>query len=270
MNPEDNLSSDNDENQKEQLYTIVSDDLLQGLQDRIGYTFKNSDLLYQALTHRSTPADTQTEIGNLAVWHNERLEFLGDAVLELVVSAKLYKLYPDAAEGALSHWRSSLVNTRSLSELAIKINLGPCLMMGRGEDLSGGRKKVSILGDCFEAILGALFLDGGPGVVEDLLSNLIGDKIEKLQAIEQYKDYKSLLQEQLQSVGRALPSYQVTDVVGPPHQRVFEVSCLLENDYVAGVGSGHSKRFAEQLAAKSVVEKFQEIADPTMGDKIGE
>ncbi|MBF0445008.1 MAG: ribonuclease III [Magnetococcales bacterium] len=267
MNSEDNLSGDIDESQKEQLYTTIPDDALQDLQDRLGYTFINRDLLYQALTHRSTPADPQTQIGNQSIWHNERLEFLGDAVLELVVSTKLYQLYPDAAEGELSHWRSSLVNTRSLSILATKINLGSCLMMGRGEDLSGGRKKVSILGDCFEAILGALFLDGGLVVVEDLLSRLIGDKVEKLQAIEQYKDYKSLLQEQLQSVGRALPSYQVTAVVGPPHQRVFEVSCLLENDNVAGVGSGHSKRFAEQLAAKNVVEQFLEIADPTMGDK---
>ncbi|MBF0193652.1 MAG: ribonuclease III [Magnetococcales bacterium] len=270
MNSDDILTTDNNENQKEQLYTIISDADLLDLQDRLGYTFKNSDLLYQALTHRSTPADQHTKTGNLAIWHNERLEFLGDAVLELVISTKLYQLYPDAAEGALSHWRSSVVNTRSLSILATKINLGSCLMMGRGEDLSGGRKKVSILGDSFEAILGALFLDGGLSVVEDLLNRLIGDKIDKLQAVEQYKDYKSLLQEQLQSVGRALPSYKVTAVVGPPHQRVFEVSCLLENDLVAGIGSGHSKRYAEQLAAKSVVEQFLEIADPTIGDKLGE
>ncbi|MBF0379481.1 MAG: ribonuclease III [Magnetococcales bacterium] len=270
MNSEDSWLNDSDENQKEQLYTTISDDVLDGLQERLGYTFKNKELLFQALTHRSTPVNSDNQNGNHAIWHNERLEFLGDAVLELVISAKLYQLYPDAAEGALSHWRSSLVNTRSLSELATKIDIGSCLMMGRGEDLSGGRKKVSILGDCFEAILGALFLDGGLAVVEDLLFRLIGDKIEKLQAVEQYKDYKSLLQEQLQSVGRALPSYQVTAVVGPPHQRVFEVSCLLENDYVAGVGSGHSKRFAEQLAAKTVVEKFPDIVDPTQGDKTGE
>ncbi|MBF0358405.1 MAG: ribonuclease III, partial [Magnetococcales bacterium] len=216
--------------------------------------------LHQALTHCSTPADQETHLGRLTVWHNERLEFLGDAVLELVTSAMLYKKYPDADEGALSHWRSSLVNTRSLSELGQELDLGPCLIMGKGEGLSGGRKKVSIVGDSFEAILGALFLDGGLDVVEKLLNRLIGDKVEKLREIEKYKDYKSLLQEMLQSDGRSLPSYEVTSVVGPPHKRVFEVTCVLDGNTVAGTGSGHSKRFAEQLAAREVFEQLAKTA----------
>jgi ribonuclease III len=235
--------------------TQVSPQALQELQSRLGYTFVDEALLYQALTHRSAPQESGRKLTRLLAGNNERLEFLGDAVLDLVVSAMLYKLYPDAAEGALSNWRSSLVNTRSLSQLAEKIKLGPCLMMGRGEDLSGGREKVSILGNCFEAILGALFLDGGLQVAEDIVTRLIGPQIGRLREANQHKDYKSLLQEKLQSVGRSLPSYQVTSVVGPPHERMFEVSCFLENDQMAGTGSGSSKRYAEQSAAKQVIEQ---------------
>ena len=245
---------------KEHLSTHISPQLLQDLQNRLGYTFTNDDLLYQALTHRSTPQDPDSQVGTLTVWHNERLEFLGDSVLDLVVSAMLYKDYPDASEGALSHWRSALVNTRSLSQLAEGFDLGPYLMMGHGEDLSGGREKTSILGNCFEAILGAMFLDGGLRGVEDILSRLIGPKIEQLQEVNQHKDYKSLLQEKLQSVGRALPAYEVVSIIGPPHERTFEVSCSLDGGQVAGSGSGSSKRHAEQLAARDVVEKLSNEA----------
>jgi ribonuclease III len=229
---------------------------IEELQNRLGYTFSDETLLHQALTHRSTPQEPSQENQGEGegIWHNERLEFLGDAVLDLVVSSLLYHHYPNAAEGDLSHWRSALVNTRSLSILAEEICLGPCLVMGRGEDLSGGREKVSILGNCFEAILGALFLDGGLAVAQNILTNLLSSQVKQLQEVNQHKDYKSLLQEKLQSVGRSLPTYRVTSVEGPPHERLFEVSCLLEDDKVMGVGSGNTKRHAEQSAAKEVFE----------------
>jgi ribonuclease III len=251
------MSSDTEELRS----TEICPEALSGLQERLGYTFSNQTLLCQALTHRSTPPDSDSNLGRQSIWHNERMEFLGDAVLDLVVSTILFRHYPDSAEGALSHWRSSLVNTRSLSKLAESIQLGSCLMMGRGEALSGGRKKVSILGNCFEAILGALFLDGGLEPVEKFLTPLIALQVEGLQEANQHKDYKSLLQEKLQSVGRSLPLYQVTSIIGPPHERIFEVSCLLENDQVAGIGSGNSKRFAEQSAAREVIEKLS-LATP--------
>ncbi|MBF0453559.1 MAG: ribonuclease III [Magnetococcales bacterium] len=230
---------------------------LQDLQNRLGYFFTDDQLLCQALTHRSTPQDFDLKQDTKPpVWHNERLEFLGDAVLDLVVSALLYERYPDAPEGALSHWRSSLVNTRSLSILAREIGLGDCLIMGRGEDLSGGRKKISILGDCFEAILGAIYLDGGLVAVQTLLSRLMGEKVEKLRDANKHKDYKSLLQESLQSNGRPLPAYQVASIEGPPHERTFEVNCRLEDDGTLGIGVGNSKRHAEQSAARQVFEKL--------------
>lgn len=239
----------------------VSSHALQELQARLGYTFANEDLLYQALTHRSTPKDSQLRLQGLSVWHNERLEFLGDAVLDLVVSSMLYDRFPQATEGALSNWRSFLVNTRSLSHLSEKIGLGSCLMMGRGEYLSGGREKISILGNCFEAILGALFLDGGLDCVHHVVTRLMGDMVEGLQDVDRHKDYKSLLQERLQGVNRSLPCYEVISVSGPHHDRLFEVSCLLEDDRMRGVGSGSSKRHAEQSAAKEVLDQLTQKSD---------
>ncbi|MEO5332890.1 MAG: ribonuclease III [Magnetococcus sp. YQC-5] len=231
--------------------------LRQWSRQHLDYVFSDITLLSQALTHRSVAQDdveptleqeTSTELG----LHNERLEFLGDAVLDLAVSTLLYHRFPDSAEGELTYWRSSLVNTRALSLIGRELELGSWLRLGRGEVKSGGRDKTSILGNSVEAILGAVFLDGGWRGVETVTQRLFAARLEIYSVRGHGKDYKTLLQERLQGAGQVLPSYILEQVTGAPHERQFSVMCRV-NERIFGRGEGWTKRRAEQEAAREAL-----------------
>ncbi|MBF0152528.1 MAG: ribonuclease III [Magnetococcales bacterium] len=224
------------------------------LQSNFGYHFKNQELLQQALRHRSSlPPTGENQPGATLPWHNERLEFLGDAVLNLLISELLFNQFPDLDEGALSRWRATLVNTDSLSHFSRKIDLGNCLHMGHGEALSGGREKNSILGNAMEAVLGAIYLDGGHDAVREVVRKMFTATIAAMQTGQPGKDFKSLLQEKLQGLGRPLPIYRVIQAEGAPHQRTFTVECAADG-LPPGQGQGSTKRSAEREAARMVLD----------------
>lgn len=212
--------------------------------------FKNKKILNQAFIHRSFLNETNGHLES-----NERLEFLGDAVLELIVSLFLYKRYPDYSEGDMTELRSKLVQTKTLSLAAIRLNFGNLLKMSRGEKASGGDKNPSILADTFEAIVGALYEDRGfqqayNFVVENLLI-----PAEKLFNQELPKDYKSALQEFIQSQKQPSPTYKVLESVGPDHNKTFKVAVLVAQTELAK-GIGKSKQAAEQEAAKAALANY--------------
>lgn len=227
---------------------------LQRLQRRLGYRFADPALLRQAMTHRSHALDGAAEPSapREKSIHNERLEFLGDAVLDLIISSLLFHRHPQAPEGSLSRWRSALVNTRTLSEIARDLELGGCLRMGRGEAMSGGRGKTSILGNALEAVLGAVHLDGGYDAAHAVAQRLYEVRLAQVREDHLQLDFKSMLQERLQGDGRSLPAYEVTSVSGAPHQRLFEVACRVAG-LGPGEGRGKSKRVAEQQAARAMM-----------------
>ncbi len=243
----------NQENEPLPNGSSVAMDPFDTLEMRLGYSFNDRTLLRLALTHRSAPRPNDAPMAGLGREnHNERLEFLGDAVLDLAVSSLLYHHFPKASEGLLSTWRSSLVNTRTLGGVGEELRLGHLLQMGKGEDLSGGRQKTSILGNSVEAVFGAIYLDGGYESVLKVAGDLLGLRIRKLKEGRWDKDYKTLLQERLQGLGHPLPQYRVVLVSGAPHDRLFRVECLVKNQ-IPGVGSGQSKRMAEQAAAAQML-----------------
>lgn len=215
---------------------------LDDLEARLGYRFEQRELLERALTH-SSRAHEAGDPGR----DNERLEFLGDAVLGLVVAELLMERHPDVPEGNLSRARARLVNTRSLDAHARALELDLHLRLGRGELRSGGRDKPSILANVFEAVLGALYLDGGLGAVRTLVEREFAGAIAN--ADQPLPDPKTHLQEQLQAKGEEVPGYTTTATHGPDHARVFEVEVQV-GERVLGTGKGSSKREAEQEAAR--------------------
>jgi ribonuclease-3 len=239
-------------------------------QEQLGYVFRDPIRLRLALTHRSIPepvhmgqtdethgSETDDSESFPPPWHNERLEFLGDAVLSVLISHALYQQFPGVSEGELSQWRSGLVNTRSLSAVARECNLGKMMRLGYGEALSGGRTKPSILAGGLEALLGAVFLDGGWDAVATLVSRLFATRLAAIQLGRLGKDYKSKLQEQLQAVGHPLPNYVVIDESGAPHEKTFVIECQVANRF-NGRGVGRSKRRAEQAAAQATLEAIHQ------------
>ena len=213
----------------------------------IEYRFKDPQLLREALTHRSFSA------GN-----NERLEFLGDSVLSLVIAWRLYDLHPQAQEGDLSRMRARLVRGSTLTEVATSINLGMEINLGEGELKSGGFRRASILADAFEALLGAILIDGGFEACRRVILGLFDPLIERLPAAEELKDPKTRLQEWLQARGRPLPQYSLVREEGSDHAKKFHVTCRLGDDGTAVEASGRSRRKAEQAAAATVLEMLQE------------
>nr|WP_136250628.1 ribonuclease III [Ningiella ruwaisensis] len=213
------------------------------LNKRIGYEFADQILLTQALTHRSA-----------AKTHNERLEFLGDAVLGLCIAEILYKKYPKQPEGKLTRMRSNLVKGDTLAGIARELELGDMLRLGSGELKSGGHRRDSILADAVEAILGAIYLESGLEAVKQSIETLFASRIEKLDPNVQIKDSKTQLQEYLQSRQLPLPNYEVLQISGKDHAQIFEVACEVEALNISKNASGKSRRIAEQKAAKSVLE----------------
>jgi ribonuclease-3 len=216
------------------------------LQQRLGRSFSKPELLSQALTHRSH--------GNP---HNERLEFLGDGVLNCVIAAALFERFPRAKEGDLSRMRASLVRQESLARLAQDLGIGDMLKLGEGELKSGGFSRPSILADALEAVFGALFLDGGFDAARDAINVLYAPSLAALDPKAVDKDSKTLLQELLQSRRIALPKYTVVATAGAAHDQRFEVECLVPELDVRTSGSGTSRRIAEQEAALRACEAIQ-------------
>ena len=213
---------------------------LETLQERPGYRFLRADLLAQALTHRSHSADNY-----------ERLEFLGDGVLNCVVGLMLYERFPALKEGPLSRLRANLVNQQPLYEIAQELDLGSHLRLGEGELKSGGAERPSILADALESILGASLLDGGFDVVRSIVARLFGPRIHALDPQTHGKDAKTLLQEWLQSRRYGLPDYQLKAASGQAHAQTFRVECRIDSLGVVTEGSGSSRKAAEQEAAQA-------------------
>ncbi|MBN2033494.1 MAG: ribonuclease III [Deltaproteobacteria bacterium] len=212
---------------------------------KLDYDFTSPEFLVEALRH----ASYVNEAGTAEIRDNERLEFLGDAVLSLAVSDILMDAFPEAKEGQLSKWRASLVNERVLFGLARDLDLGSYLLLGKGEELSGGRKKPSILADALESLLGAVYLDGGFGAAKETIKKLLVQSIRDLEEIGQVEDFKSLLQELTQETYKSRPEYFLIGDSGPAHDKKFKVSLQIQGKIVAE-GEGKSKKEAEQRAAK--------------------
>lgn len=211
--------------------------------------FKNPDLYKLAFIHRSFLNETKEKLES-----NERLEFLGDSILSFVISEYLYKTYPDYNEGVLTNLRSLVVNTKSLADVARKLNFGKELLLSRGEEESKGRENESILANCFESFIGALFLDQGINAVKDFLTEIIVPQIEVFVKSKAFKDPKSMLQEYVQSKKESSPIYKVLNEEGPPHARTFTMGVYVHNELIAK-GIGRSKQIAEEEAAKHALEK---------------
>ena len=222
----------------------VSD--LAELERRLGHKFSNPDLARQALTHRSfgTP-------------HNERLEFLGDALLNCSIATLLYERFTHLPEGDLSRLRASLVNQASLSQVAEALGLGERLRLGEGELKSGGFRRPSILADAVEALLGAVYLDGGFEAARGVVQHVLGDRVESAGNKPVDKDPKTALQELLQGRGLALPRYSVQKTEGEAHDQTFIVECRVDDLGVVASGKGTSRRAAEQAAAEGVLAQLE-------------
>jgi ribonuclease-3 len=217
------------------------------LEARIGHVFGDGALLELALTHRSRSGNR----------NNERLEFLGDAYLGFVVGDELYRRHPKAQENSLTLMRASLVQRRTLAEIARGIELGDFLRLGPGELKSGGFRRDSILSDAVEALIGAVLLDAGEAAARKLILHLLGERLHAAQPGAVEKDAKTRLQEHLQGRGRALPDYEVVDVHGSEHAREFRVACRLADEDLSAEGLGRSRRAAEQEAAAAVLEALE-------------
>ncbi len=216
--------------------------------------FKDKGLLEQAFIHRSYLNESEEFSES-----NERLEFLGDSVLQVLTSTYLYHKFPESAEGQLTNLRSAVVRTTTLAAVARQLNLGPVLKMSKGEEDSGGRQNDSLLANTFEAILGALYLDSGIPVANRFLEEILFPKIEEIVRENIIFDYKSLVQETAQKKYKKSPSYQILTASGPDHDRLFTVGLFLRKEKI-GEGTGKNKQAAEQAAAKSALEKLT----PTM------
>lgn len=233
---------------------MIGSDKLVELERKLGYSFKDKGLLRRALIHRSFAFEKET--GE----NYEVLEFLGDAVIGLIVSEELIKRFPDKSEGELSQIRAFLVSEPSLSELAKTVDLGKFLYLGKGEKRSGGSKKSSLLCDVFEAVFGALYLDAGFEKAKQVFKEKFLKKLwEILNNAVTYKDFKSYLQEITQREFKEIPVYNVVSSEGPEHEKTFTVECRIKE--LKTTGTGRSKKAAEQEAAKEMLKALGVIGD---------
>ena len=219
---------------------------LDALQRRLGYRFSDPQLLSRALTHRSFGAD-----------HNERLEFLGDAVLSLAVSSLLFERFAGSDEGDLTRVRAHLVREDSLHRVAVLLGLPEVLNLGEGEARGGGAQRASILADALEAVLGATFLDGGFDAASELVKGLFGEVIQTTDVASWSKDAKTELQEWLQARRLPVPTYRISATRGQAHAQTFEVECVVPALSLTESGEGRSRRVAEQEAARRMLEALK-------------
>ncbi len=228
-------------------------DNFSSLVDEIGYQFNDAKYLQKALTHRSF----HNENPKKSVGHNERLEFLGDAVLDLVISEKIFTMFPDLEEGHLSKIRAGLVNESGLCRIAEKMQLGQYMRLGKGEEQTQGREKPRLLSSTLEALIGAIYLDGGMQPAKDfLLKYFDGEFNSDISQDSQLGDYKTQLQELTQKVHKKIPIYELISEDGPDHDKVFSVRVRL-NGKELGMGKGKTKKLAEQVAASKALEALE-------------
>ena len=227
------------------------------LQTRLGYTFRDEALLRLALTHPSIAHEQ-----GVPSQHNQRLEFLGDAVLQLVLTRELYEKFPDFNEGPLTKARAKLVNRRTLAGHGHALELGEYLILSRGEELSGGRGRSSALADAYEALVGAIFMDGGYAVACEFILREFSAAFDRLDVIPILENPKGELQEWLQARSPEAPQYHVVSATGPDHDRVFECTVHHAGDELAR-GAGKSKKAAESEAALAALEKLRAESTPT-------
>jgi len=220
-------------------------DKFESLDKKLGYTFKNPELLVQSVCHSSYV----NEQVDSTLEDNERLEFLGDAVLDLAISHILMLRFKDAAEGDLSKFRATVVDEAGLYEVALRLELGEYLLLGKGEEQSRGREKPSILADTTEALIGAIYLDSGFDMAMEIIKGLFSSLLERVGTEELVHDFKSLLQEYSQQSYKTLPRYRLIKETGPAHDRSFQVALSLKGEVLAE-GEGSSKKEAEQNAAR--------------------
>jgi len=221
------------------------------LMNTIGYKFKNIDLLKEAITHSSYA----NEHSYLKINDNEKLEFLGDSVMDLITTEYITELYDFFREGELSKIKSQIISEAVFSTISEDINLGDYLLLSNGEIVSGGKKKKSILGDAFEALIGAIFKDSNYETARKVALRFLKDKIEHLNEIEGVLDYKTELQEYVQSKYKIIPEYVLIETTGPDHSKTFKVSCVV-NGKVMGYGTAKSKKKAEKIAAQHALENL--------------
>lgn len=217
---------------------------------RIGVTFKNKDILQQAFTHRSYI----NEHPGLSIKHNERLEFLGDAVLELVSTEELFARFPDVPEGELTAYRAAMVNTNSLSDISSELELDEFLLLSKGEAKDKGKGRNNILANTFEAVVGALYLDQGYDAAKKFIADSLFGKIQEIVEKKLYRDAKSLVQEMSQEKLGVTPSYEIINEKGPDHDKHF-TSGIYFGKELAAQGRGASKQEAEQAAARKALEE---------------
>lgn len=227
--------------------SIRDSELRMAFQDKIGYHYLDETKLIQALTHRSYVNELKVNTG---VQHNERMEFLGDAVLELIVSDYLYQKFDEKSEGKLTKLRASLVCEPSLAACARTIGIGNCMCLGKGESLTGGRERDSILSDAFEAVIGSIYLDRGLDAARRFVTENL---LERLQDIGLFTDSKSRLQEYVQNRGNGELSYELIRTDGPDHRKQYTVQVVLDGKQL-GTGTGSSKKSAEQDAAAKTLQ----------------
>ena len=216
---------------------------LNRLQDKLGYQFKNEQLLVQALTHRSAKGD-----------NNERVEFLGDSILGFVIARVLFEKFPTASEGELTRMRSTLVRGVTLAEIGRYFDIGDYLVLGPGELKSGGFRRDSILEDAIEAIIGAVFLDSDLNTARELVLNWFTSRLDEINPNQSQKDPKTRLQEYLQGRNLPLPVYEVIDITGQSHNQQFTIRCMVETVSETIISKGTSRRKAEQAAAQQALE----------------
>jgi len=211
------------------------------------YQFENPDVLEEALTHRSKSGK-----------NNERLEYLGDSILGFLIAKRLFNLFPEATEGELSRSRSKLVKGDTLAKLAKTLNLGDYLLLGPGELKSGGYRRNSTLADAFEAVIGAIYLDGGMSCADDFVGRQFAELLENISLDDTLKDPKTQLQEYLQARKQALPEYSVVATSGSDHAQIFRVQCVVVGLPSPTIGEGTSRRKAEQAAARRALDLFKD------------
>lgn len=225
--------------------------ILLQLEKKLGVKFNKIELLNTALTHSSYANEKGKVFEN-----NERLEYLGDAVLELASSTYLFKNFSNLSEGELTKTRAIVVCQATLSKLAIKLGLGKIILLGHGEEINGGRDRESTLEDVFEAIIGAIYLDSGWETARDYVFRQLAPEFDKIRAGKKIKDYKTQLQEVVQQNPGSTLEYVELDESGPDHMKTFEFAVKID-DKICGTGTGNSKKIAEQMAAQKALEKFE-------------
>ena len=231
---------------------------LESLQNSLSYLFNNISLLRQAVTHRSFVNEHPG-----AEWkHNERLEFLGDAVLNLSLSTMLLDQYPDLPEGHLSKIRASQVNEKKLASLSLQLGLGAYLLIGKGEERTGGREKPSLLADTFEAVLGAIYLDGGFNAALSVIDRLFRSQFKGTDDFSS-QDFKTLLQEYCQGILKTVPDYNVFREEGPDHKKIFFVEVIIQGKVVS-IGKGKTKKEAQQKAAEKALVQLENTTPASM------